>query len=122
MLDVDHFKSINDRFGHTTGDKVLQAMARRCRVLMRDHDLIARLGGEEFAVLLPYDTAEEGALIAERLRAAVAAEPVGEVEVRVSIGGTTIQGEEAVLDEVLGQADKALYDAKTGGRNRVVFV
>jgi diguanylate cyclase (GGDEF)-like protein len=111
MLDVDHFKSINDRFGHTTGDKVLQAMARRCRVLMRDHDLIARLGGEEFAVLLPYDTAEEGALIAERLRAAVAAEPVGEVEVRVSIGGTTIQGEEAVLDEVLGQADKALYDA-----------
>jgi diguanylate cyclase (GGDEF)-like protein len=121
MLDVDHFKSIHDRFGHTTGDKVLQAMARRCRVLMRDHDLIARLGGEEFAVLLPYDTAEEGALIAERLRAAVAAEPVGEVEVRVSIGGTTIQGEEAVLDEVLGQADKALYDAKTGGRSRVVF-
>jgi len=121
MLDIDHFKSINDRFGHPVGDKVLQAMARRCRALMRENDLIARLGGEEFAVLLPYANAEEGAVIAERLRAAVAAEPMAEVDVRVSIGGATINGEDAVLDEVLGQADKALYDAKTGGRNRVVF-
>jgi diguanylate cyclase (GGDEF)-like protein len=121
MLDIDHFKSINDRFGHPVGDKVLQAMAQRCRALMREHDLIARLGGEEFAVLLPYAAGEEGAMIAERLRAAVAAEPVGEVEVRVSIGGTSVNGGDAVLDDVLGRADKALYDAKSGGRNRVVF-
>lgn len=72
-------------------------------------------------MLLPYASAEEGAVIAERLRAAVAAEPMAEVDVHVSIGGVTLNGEDAVLDEVLGQADKALYDAKAGGRNRVVF-
>ncbi|ONG56879.1 hypothetical protein BKE38_05190 [Pseudoroseomonas deserti] len=125
MLDIDHFKSINDRFGHPVGDLVLQAVAQRCRELMRDQqDMIARLGGEEFAALLPNAGPAETAAVAERLRAAVAAAPVsspgGEVAVRVSIGGAVLTGEEA-LDAALERADRALYVSKQTGRDRFSF-
>ena len=99
----------------------VEAVAHRCRALMRDYDMIARLGGEEFSAMLPYATAEEGAAIAERLRAAIAAEPIEGIDVRTSIGGTALRDTDGTLDEVLERADQALYAAKRGGRNRVVF-
>jgi diguanylate cyclase (GGDEF)-like protein len=125
MLDIDHFKSINDRYGHPAGDEVLQATAQRCRAELREQDLMARLGGEEFAVILPATDAAEAAGIAERLRAAIAAAPVPaeehRIEVRVSIGGTSRRAEDKTLDELLGRADQALYTAKRTGRDRVIF-
>lgn len=125
MLDIDHFKSINDRFGHPVGDVVLQATAQRCRAELRQQDLMARMGGEEFAVMLPGVGADEAAATAERLRAAIAAAPVSadelRIEVRVSIGGTGRLAEDRTLDELLGRADQALYTAKRTGRNKVVF-
>ena len=125
MLDIDHFKSVNDRYGHPVGDLVLQATAQRCRAELREQDLMARMGGEEFAVMLPGTDAAEAAAIAERLRAAMAAGPIlaedQRIDVRVSIGGTTRQAEDRTLDEMLGRADQALYTAKRTGRDRVVF-
>ncbi|WP_419899534.1 sensor domain-containing diguanylate cyclase [Roseomonas sp. USHLN139] len=123
MLDIDHFKSINDRHGHPIGDLVLQAVARRCRSLLRGpHDLIARLGGEEFAVLLPQAGPAETAAVAERLRASMAARPVlspgGDVAVHLSIGAVVRVADET-LEAVLQRSDRALYSAKQAGRNRV---
>lgn len=122
MLDIDHFKQLNDGYGHACGDRALQAFADTARGVLREHDVIGRLGGEEFALVLP-GTALEGALeAAERLRIAVAEAPVLDCapgyRMTVSIGVVTIgAGEE--LTAALARADHALYAAKTGGRNRV---
>jgi diguanylate cyclase (GGDEF)-like protein len=125
MLDIDHFKSVNDRFGHAVGDAVLRAVAGRCRAALKAADLPARLGGEEFAVLLPDVGKDEAMAAAERLRAAIAATPVavegGAVDVRISVGATVAQRRDMSLDTVLQRADAALYTAKRTGRNRVVF-
>jgi diguanylate cyclase (GGDEF)-like protein len=125
MLDIDHFKSVNDRFGHAVGDAVLRAVAGRCRAVLKAGDLPARLGGEEFAVLLTGVGRDEAAAAAERLRAAVAASPVqvedDSVEVRISIGGTVLRPGDTTVDALLQRADAALYRAKRTGRNRVVF-
>jgi diguanylate cyclase (GGDEF)-like protein len=126
MVDIDHFKSINDRFGHAAGDEVLRTAARRMAEAVRLEDTVGRLGGEEFAVLLPNLDGAAAAAVAERLRA-VAADPpieVGEARIaaRISVGGVTHRGGPASLDTLLERADQALYDAKRGGRDRVVFV
>jgi len=122
IFDVDHFKDINDTHGHACGDRVLADIVLRAETVIRSVDTCARLGGEEFAVLLP-DTGEETArVVAERLRAAldrgVDAGEAGLVRYTVSIGLATLQAGES-LAALLGRADAALYDAKDGGRNRV---
>ena len=123
MLDIDHFKSINDRYGHAAGDDVLREVSSRLKCVLRQQDVLARLGGEEFAVLLGGLTAPEIADIGERLRQAVAAEPVltpgADIEVRISIGAAQRRGQEP-LDALMQRADQALYAAKSSGRNRLV--
>lgn len=125
MIDVDHFKRINDRLGHDAGDETLMWLGSHLRVEARATDLVGRLGGEEFVMLLPGTRLEEAAVLAERLREAVAARPV-ELEGReafpltISIGvAARIPGDTDVRD-LLRRADDAMYEAKRGGRNRVV--
>ena len=125
LLDIDHFKAINDSFGHPVGDEVLRELASRCRGLLRAHDLMARIGGEEFAVLLPETKPAEAAEIAERLRAAFAGKPVategGAVTVTISLGGAALTSTAESFEALLKRADVALYEAKRSGRDRVVF-
>ena len=120
MLDADHFKRVNDRFGHDVGDVVLRFLARTLADRVRTTDATARLGGEEFVALLP-DTGLEGAqVMAEGLREAIAAheDPVYG-RITVSIGVAVAAGEEADATDLLHRADEALYRAKHEGRNRV---
>lgn len=126
MLDVDHFKRVNDTWGHPVGDRVLQGVAQVMKTMVRDQDTVGRLGGEEFAVVLP-ETDRAGVLaIAERMRAAVEADPLAMaddgalVRVTVSIGVTVVRPENDSFEEALMRADQALYKAKDGGRNRVI--
>lgn len=119
MLDVDHFKRINDRLGHDAGDQVLQMIGQVLSAGARVIDIVARVGGEEFAVLLP-NTGAQGALeVAERMRLAVAQAPGDHGGVSISIGAVTLQDGEAACS-LYARADAALYSAKEAGRNRVV--
>ncbi len=123
MLDIDHFKAINDTHGHAAGDAVLRAVVARVIGEIRPVDILGRLGGEEFAILLP-DTSPAGALlVAERLRETFAGTPVdangASVAVTASFGVAAL-GNEEDLDALLARADAALYQAKNAGRNRVV--
>jgi diguanylate cyclase (GGDEF)-like protein len=123
MLDLDHFKRVNDTYGHAAGDAVLRHFAELAQTSLREIDLIGRLGGEEFGVLLP-GTTQPGAIeLAERLREAVAAAPVmaGEhqIPVTVSIGIAEFDPTDPHPDDILARADVALYKAKESGRNRV---
>ncbi len=128
MLDIDHFKQVNDRHGHQAGDQVLVAFANRVAALLRPEDLFGRLGGEEFAIILSRVTAEDAVRIAERLRARIEAEPAtiasGEViPITVSIGLVCPRGASPPsLDALLSAADQALYRSKREGRNRVTTV
>lgn len=123
LLDLDHFKDVNDRFGHVVGDEVLRDAADAIRVSIRDTDLLARYGGEEFAVLLP-NTHLAGALtVAERVWrgiGAVAAGPARELRITASIGLSTFPGRSVISPEqLLRSADEALYRAKHEGRNKI---
>lgn len=117
MVDVDHFKRVNDRWGHAAGDQALARVAKRLADGVRIGDLVARWGGEEFCVLLPRCEASGAHQLAERLRAAVAAS--GEPPLSVSIGIAIIDAAHETLDQGLARADAALYRAKEAGRNRV---
>ncbi len=124
MLDIDHFKRINDRYGHKVGDEVLKTLAGICQATLRQVDILGRLGGEEFAVLLPDSPPEAAREAAERLREAIARTkvPLEEglpVQFTVSIGVAAPAGPDDNMDVLLNSADKALYCAKNGGRNRV---
>jgi diguanylate cyclase (GGDEF)-like protein len=122
MLDIDHFKLVNDQYGHHVGDQVIQAVARRLKATLRTDDRFGRYGGEEFALLLP-DLAIHPADLGERLRRAVAEEPVGTnggpLPVTVSVGVCTFEPGLHSLNQALNLADVALYRAKKEGRNRV---
>ncbi|HTI01014.1 MAG TPA: sensor domain-containing diguanylate cyclase [Acidisoma sp.] len=127
MLDIDHFKSLNDRFGHKIGDEALVEVASRCHAELQDGQHLARLGGEEFGVLLPGCDRPAAVAIAERLRLAVTERPLvfAELELAVPIGvcvgGAMAAREERSIEGVLSRADRALYEAKRTGRNRVCF-
>lgn len=119
-LDIDHFKAINDRFGHPTGDAVLQAVVKLVRQRKREADLLFRIGGEEFVLLLPRTRLEDAARVAEDLRQRFEEqELVPGVRVTVSMG-LSVQQVASGAQEWLAAADAALYEAKRSGRNRVV--
>ncbi|HEY3957765.1 MAG TPA: GGDEF domain-containing protein [Streptosporangiaceae bacterium] len=126
IADLDHFKAVNDGYGHLTGDAVLAAAAATLREGLRPYDLIGRFGGEEFTILLPHTGADEAVAVADRLRASLASYPfpAGEdrdpLHVTVSIGvAATLDPAGQDLTDLLTAADAALYAAKTGGRNTV---
>ncbi len=119
MLDVDHFKSVNDTYGHAGGDQVLKRVAQNLHEGLRVGDIVARWGGEEFCLLLPRTRLAEGHALAERLTQQIAAG--GTPRVTVSIGVAEAHAQVESVDEVIRRADAALYRAKEAGRNRVVL-
>lgn len=125
MIDADHFKSVNDTYGHPTGDRVLIELARSLSQGVRTIDRIGRLGGEEFAILMP-ETSKEGAhVVCERVREAIAALEIelsdgGILRFTISIGVATYEGDTDSSELLIQRVDAALYEAKEGGRNRVV--
>ncbi|MEQ1512186.1 MAG: diguanylate cyclase [Lysobacteraceae bacterium] len=125
IVDIDHFKQINDRFGHPIGDEVLKSVAAAMRATCRDSDKLGRYGGEEFAVLLQGISREHALAAAERLRAAVAgvAVPCGNQTITptASVGVACLSADDLEFDHLLIRADRALYRAKAQGRNRVVI-
>lgn len=129
MLDVDHFKSVNDRLGHLEGDRILREVATCIYSMTRKGDVVARFGGEEFVVILPSTSAKGAAQVAEKLRSAIEQDEKSET-VTVSIGVSWFEsrrteawegapGDEEVINWLLARADEALYRAKAAGRNRV---
>ncbi len=122
MVDIDHFKQINDTFGHTAGDEVIRALADTCAMALRPSDIVARYGGEEFIISLPETPFDHAAMVAERVRAAVehsvVATDAGAIRYTISIG-LAICSRATPLPEAMRIADAALYRAKRGGRNRV---
>ena len=123
MLDIDHFKRINDRYGHTRGDEVLKTLCDATRSRLREVDLLARIGGEEFAILLPETNKAGARIVAERLREFVAGLKVktegAEIRWTISIGVAVRLPADTAIAECLKRADEALYRAKERGRNRV---
>ena len=124
ILDIDHFKTINDTRGHRAGDDALTTIAARCRAALRRGDLLARFGGEEFTIVLKNTLPDEALTIAERIRASFADQPIlhdhDRFSVTTSIGLAAAEPGMASMDQLVEKADKALYAAKRGGRNRVV--
>jgi len=119
LIDVDHFKALNDTHGHLVGDTVLRQIAAALRECGREYDTIARYGGEEFAAVLPGCSSALAVQVAERLRQAVMEAPT-EVPVTASAGVATYPYDGVDVEGLLGAADRALYSAKRGGRNRVL--
>jgi two-component system cell cycle response regulator len=128
-LDVDHFKSINDKFGHPGGDEVLRHVAYRIRDVIRSIDIPGRFGGEEFVVILPNTNSGDAFAIAERVRKGISSEPfkledenkaIQKVSITISIGISCIEKGETD-EEVYRTADTALYQAKNEGRDRTVL-
>ena len=124
MVDIDHFKRLNDRYGHATGDLVLRGVADAIAATVRVDDTPARYGGEEFAVVLRHASEPQAREVAERIRAQVARLRPGDLgiaePVSVSVGVAVSNGDEAALEDLLARADRALYSAKRQGRDRVV--
>ncbi|PZU88608.1 MAG: sensor domain-containing diguanylate cyclase [Shinella sp.] len=126
LMDLDHFKNVNDTFGHAAGDTVLVVSAQRIRDILRTDDALGRLGGEEFAALLSDCTVSDAMEIAEQIRRAVQQEPIRlddgrEIHVTLSIGLAAVSEGTEDIDILLSQADEALYGAKKNGRNRVAM-
>jgi diguanylate cyclase (GGDEF)-like protein len=124
MLDIDFFKLVNDNYGHHTGDQVLQKLAEICNRTLREVDIMGRLGGEEFALLLPETDNQEAFEVAQRLRIAVSntdliIEDYPALQLTISIGVSSLSQNCNDLDLLLDLADKALYKAKNTGRNKV---
>jgi len=127
MIDIDHFKDFNDTYGHSTGDRVLQTVARALQDALRNHDICARHGGEEFAVLLPSTPGENAYYVAERVRRTLSGTRYtglglpAEVNITISVGVATCPRDATALDDLMDLSDKALYQAKAEGRDRVIM-
>ena len=124
MLDIDFFKEINDKYGHPIGDKVIQFIASKTKSLLRKEDIIARVGGEEYLVLLPNTSGKAAELIAEKIRAYIDSESVfgdwtGIIYPKISLGVSTYTEGDFYFNEIYARSDKALYQAKFTGRNKV---
>jgi len=123
MLDIDHFKKVNDTYGHEVGDMALQQVAAALKSSLRETDILGRMGGEEFAILLPSTLLKEAGLLAERVRQSVAnvlfEVPSASLKITISIGVAAITGEMAGIDDMLRNADAAMYKAKRCGGNLV---
>ena len=124
MLDIDHFKSVNDRYGHAVGDAAIRAVAAACLDGKRKSDIVGRLGGEEFAVLLPETSLSRARTVAERIRRHVMGAQIvaGQIQfgVTVSIGIAEAAVSMSGIDALMSAADHALYQAKAEGRNRCI--
>jgi diguanylate cyclase (GGDEF)-like protein len=123
VLNLDHFKRVNDNYGHPVGDTVLKTMVDVCKKQLRDSDLMGRLGGAEFAIQLPRTALPDALMVAERIRNAVAGHPVkterADINLTASLGVTTLRAEDSTVS-LFKRADEALQQAKLAGRNRVV--
>lgn len=123
MMDIDHFKNVNDNYGHSVGDKVLQAVAESLQSMVREIDIVARIGGEEFAFILPETAIDEAVNMAERLRLKIAEAIVlheeKEIRITASFGVSSKPVENETLETLLTRADDALFMAKKKGRDRV---
>jgi diguanylate cyclase (GGDEF)-like protein len=123
MFDIDHFKKINDHYGHPVGDQILRALSEQCRANSRSVDVVCRYGGEEFVIFLPETNSEVAQIVAERLRHTVMETSfptdAGPLKITISIGAAQAN-ERDVLKTLIERADSALYAAKRTGRNRVV--
>ncbi|MDD2921391.1 MAG: GGDEF domain-containing protein, partial [Anaerolineales bacterium] len=131
LFDLDHFKKVNDTYGHAVGDAVLRRVVQVARAELRSSDVIGRYGGEEFVVIMPMTSAQQAYQLAERIRAAVESLRVptqkGDVAVTVSLGIAELlrlpympNGEAESLDDLVRRADEAMYAAKNSGRNRII--
>ncbi|MEM7017373.1 MAG: diguanylate cyclase [Pseudomonadota bacterium] len=123
FLDIDHFKKVNDTYGHAIGDEILKAVANTIRVTVRETDIAGRLGGEEFAVLLPNTLPTDAINLAERIRQAIAGLRISDQSQQLSVTtsfGVADHHTGGSLEKLLSYADVALYQAKSGGRNQVV--
>lgn len=122
-LDIDHFKNVNDNYGHQGGDEVLRAFVQACKEELRETDIFGRIGGEEFSILLLETDQSSARLVAERIRHKIEQMVITfenhAIKITVSIGAAIIDTEDKSLDQVFQRADKALYEAKNSGRNRV---
>ncbi|WEZ82156.1 sensor domain-containing diguanylate cyclase [Rhizobium sp. 32-5/1] len=123
-LDIDYFKKVNDTYGHAAGDAVLKRVAATCKAALRAGDLFGRLGGEEFAIILPHVNRESAAAVAEKIRELIASRPIdgdfGALDVTASFGVSTLTLVSKDIETLLAQADAAMYQAKHEGRKRCV--
>jgi diguanylate cyclase (GGDEF)-like protein len=124
LIDIDHFKQVNDTFGHAAGDQALITFTKICQRHIREIDVFARFGGDEFVLLLPETNQEQAYEVLERIRLAVTAQPIEldgkPVMLTISSGISSLSVNQESLDAVLSQADQALYRAKEVGRNKVI--
>lgn len=124
MFDIDHFKSVNDTYGHAAGDKVLKVLGEQALQTCRDMDVVARMGGDEFVILLPEAAEDKAIIVAERLRQIVAQNccdwESGHIKVTLSIGLAALTPDDQEFESLLRRADDALYEAKRSGRDRLV--
>ena len=123
MIDLDHFKSINDQHGHSVGDQVLIEVTERCKDNIRVHDILARLGGEEFCILLPYTDSDQAKKVAERLREKIEIKPIIvdglRVKVTISVGISLVSTCDEDGHQAMERADQKLFQAKESGRNQI---
>jgi diguanylate cyclase (GGDEF)-like protein len=127
MIDIDHFKNVNDKFGHPAGDQVLIEVAKQLKANLRKIDILARIGGEEFSILLPETSAKAAMALAERIRTEqsdlkVIGDWQGEIKLSVSIGVSSFLTDDESFDVIFSRADKALYNAKEYSRNKVMYL